>query len=256
MGVLFHVMPAVFEELKKFPDKSAVFLDFDGTLSEITPIPEEAILFSGMKQVLEKISKKFFVAIVSGRNLEEVRNLVGLHGIAYSGNHGAEFFIHENYFIDPAVEEKLPVLKEFFRVLKRETVLKKKGVLLENKKLGFVVNYCLSPELRREIEEVLVSKCPDNGFRVFPGHNIFNIVLDTAVSKGTAVKTLIDYSQASKGFYAGDDLTDLDAFSALPKGFLKIAVKNPETPKEVIKNADLVLNRVEGVKKFLTELCD
>ena len=70
-------------------------LDYDGTVSEITPAAASARPVEGIRTSIERIastSKQACVAIVSGRRIEEVKRLLGIDsGILFSGVHGLEF---------------------------------------------------------------------------------------------------------------------------------------------------------------------
>lgn len=59
-------------------DKLALLLDYDGTLAPIAPHPDLAILPLETKCVLERLANTpdVFVAIVSGRNVLNVKEMV------------------------------------------------------------------------------------------------------------------------------------------------------------------------------------
>lgn len=67
-------------------------LDFDGTLVPLAEQPEQVWLDGEGRSLLEDVRDLpgVHVAIVSGRRLDDVLVRVGLDGIAYAGNHGAE----------------------------------------------------------------------------------------------------------------------------------------------------------------------
>jgi trehalose 6-phosphate synthase/phosphatase len=67
-------------------------LDYDGTLAPIAPHPDLAVLPPETKKVLQRLShhSDVYVAIISGRNVENVKKMVGIEGITYAGNHGLE----------------------------------------------------------------------------------------------------------------------------------------------------------------------
>jgi trehalose 6-phosphate phosphatase len=70
--------------------KICIFLDYDGTLTEIQKLPELAVLDKDVREILEKLKQKYTLGIVSGRALNDVKSLVKVDGIFYSGNHGLE----------------------------------------------------------------------------------------------------------------------------------------------------------------------
>src|SRR5213080_2396391 len=66
----------------------AVFLDYDGTLTPIVAHPQDAWLSDSMRQVLRELAARVPIAILSGRDLNDVRRRVDLDGIVYAGSHG------------------------------------------------------------------------------------------------------------------------------------------------------------------------
>ena len=70
----------------------ALLLDYDGTLSPIAPHPDLATIPDETKKVLERLANlsDVFVGIISGRGVNNVKEMVGIEGITYAGNHGLE----------------------------------------------------------------------------------------------------------------------------------------------------------------------
>src|ERR1044071_4333598 len=66
----------------------AVFLDYDGTLTPIVNRPEDAWLSDSMQQTLRSVAARAPVAILSGRDLADLRGRVHIDGIVYAGSHG------------------------------------------------------------------------------------------------------------------------------------------------------------------------
>lgn len=79
-----------------------------------------------------------------------------------------------------------------------------------------------------------------------------------ARDKGTVLVELAD--RLDPIAYVGDDLGDLPAFDALDRlarhgvSTLRVAVKSPETPTELLTRADLVVDGPAGVEALLEEL--
>src|SRR5438128_10655596 len=71
-------------------DELAVFLDYDGTLTPIVSQPEQAVLMDSTRAILRTLAAKMPVAILSGRELKDVRKRVAIDGIVYAGSHGFE----------------------------------------------------------------------------------------------------------------------------------------------------------------------
>ena len=75
-------------EIARSGDRLAVFLDYDGTLTSIVSHPEDAWLPESMRQTLRSLAARAPVAILSGRDLDDVRGRVLVDGIVYAGSHG------------------------------------------------------------------------------------------------------------------------------------------------------------------------
>lgn len=91
-------------------------MDYDGTLAPIAPHPDLAILSPETKNVLFKLSNHsdVYVAIISGRSVDNVKKMVGIEGITYAGNHGLEILHPDgSKFVHPMpneYEEKVRLL--------------------------------------------------------------------------------------------------------------------------------------------------
>ena len=71
------------------PARSGIFLDFDGTLAEIVPLPGDARPLEGAVEVLQKLGRLYgVVAIVSGRSALELLDWLG-PDIEIWGVHGS-----------------------------------------------------------------------------------------------------------------------------------------------------------------------
>src|SRR6266567_9276878 len=65
--------------------------DIDGTLSPITPTPDEARLFPGVVPLLEQARQLAHVAIMTGRAIDNGAAMVNVEGLTYIGSHGLEW---------------------------------------------------------------------------------------------------------------------------------------------------------------------
>jgi trehalose-phosphatase len=68
--------------------RPAVFLDYDGVLAEIVTDPGAAVLTPPRREAVAALAARCPVAVVSGRDLPDVRDLVALDGLVYAGSHG------------------------------------------------------------------------------------------------------------------------------------------------------------------------
>ena len=76
--------------------------------------------------------------------------------------------------------------------------------------------------------------------------------------KGTAVRTLVEEYGPRRAMFLGDDTTDLDAFRELERlredgtleEILRVGVKSEEGPQEIVDEADIVADGVDGVAEI------
>src|SRR4051794_33997110 len=76
------------------PGKRADLTDFDGTLAPIVQDADAAALPDGAREVLPRLIERYaMVGAISGRRAADVRERMGLDGLAYAGNHGLELMM-------------------------------------------------------------------------------------------------------------------------------------------------------------------
>ncbi|MBN1271652.1 MAG: trehalose-phosphatase [Candidatus Aminicenantes bacterium] len=233
--------------------KAAVFLDYDGTLTPIVSRPELAIIGSKMKKTVQELTKRCFVAVVSGRDLEDVRNLVGLDHILYSGSHGFDI-------MGPQGERMgYQKGKEFYSQLqKAEHFLRDKlnnveGALVEKKKFSIAVHFRLVDKKDYKYVEDCVNKVIGKypQMRKSYGKKVFEVQPDLDWNKGKALLWILSSMRLDipcvLPLYIGDDLTDEDAFQSLQGRGLGIVVGEENRPTA----ADYRLNNPDEVQAFL-----
>ena len=66
----------------------ALFLDYDGTLSPIVANPQDATLPEETRAILRELSDLVPIAILSGRDRQDVAQKIGLEQLVYGGSHG------------------------------------------------------------------------------------------------------------------------------------------------------------------------
>ncbi|MBU2565687.1 MAG: trehalose-phosphatase, partial [Candidatus Thermoplasmatota archaeon] len=112
-------MKHLLKHLDKIKNKKLILLlDYDGTLTPIVSRPELAVLSDDMRDVLKKIAKRYPLAIISGRSLEDVKKLVDVENIYYAGNHGFEI-TNDVKLVNPDAEKIKPVINEICRKMQK-----------------------------------------------------------------------------------------------------------------------------------------
>ena len=231
----------------------ALFLDFDGTISRIVPHPCDAVLDKGIRQTLTTITERPDVklAIVSGRALADVRERVGLSNIAYVGNHGFEIQAGSQFFREPRAE----MLKRELRSIALQLKLALgdiEGAEVEDKGPTVSVHLRRVSEhfhdwVRQTVSEA-VSR--SKSFTVRQGNLVLEVKPQVPWNKGSAVRWLLTEVLPVQALplYIGDDVTDEDAFAAIPEG-ITIRVGEP-----VATEAQYSLPDVASVAQFLSWL--
>jgi alpha,alpha-trehalase len=199
-------------------------LDFDGTLSEIVPHPADARPLSGVGEVLSALARdpaRITVAIISGREIAEVRRMLGVErGILFAGTHGLEIMSADGVSrLAPGVEAAEADLVAARAWLARN-VATTEGFVIEDKRVAIAVHYrMVDPALAHErcaaLRNFVEAKTP--GLRILRGKMIDELLPRGVGGKGRAIRTLLQECAYPKSVpvYFGDDTTDEDAFQQI-----------------------------------------
>jgi trehalose 6-phosphate phosphatase len=220
---LFDHLSDIESLLRQHP-RILVFLDFDGTLTPIVEFPNQAVMLPEMRATLQRLSEigACAVTIVSGRALNDIRERVGMANLTYAGNHGLEIWGEGLHFVEPEAVKRIKILGELSRRL-RERLRHISGVEVENKVLTTSVHFRRAErgsldEIRRTVhaETAFAGRI----FRVTRGLQVIEIRPRVDWNKGTAVRWIRHAMESADtlSLYIGDDVTDEDAFAALPEG--------------------------------------
>ena len=206
--------------LKRRP--RALFLDYDGTLSPIASHPSQARLSPAVKKALEACAKRADtqVAIVSGRSLEDVRELVDLDGLIYAGNHGLEI---AGPGIVPYRHPDIAHYTERGRELAEQLEgVGVEGAWVESKGASLTFHFRQAdPRRHDELAQAAHRVIREAGFQARDALCAVEARPPIGWDKGHAVLHVLrerfgpGWSEKLRVLYAGDDETDEDAFRAL-----------------------------------------
>lgn len=199
----------------------AVFCDYDGTLTPIVDRPEDAKLSSSMLSTLEALAEATPVAIVSGRDLEDVEEMVGSDRMWFSGSHGFDVRTPDGERIQmdlgttalPALDLAVDALQ-----LPIESI---EGAWLERKQFAIAVHYRATPDRLIEELRLLVEAEAErhDQLRITGGKKIIELRPAVEWDKGRAILWLMDAMGLDATevvpVFLGDDVTDEDGFVAL-----------------------------------------
>lgn len=198
----------------------ALFTDYDGTLTPIVPQPEGATLSGEMRSLLQNLAQYCTVAVISGRDLADVRQMVGLDNLYYAGSHGFDIAGPDLKMQQEDAVESLPDLNAAENWL-REQFSDLPGVRVERKRFAIALHYReASPDAVQQMEsalETILSDYPK--LRQSSGKQIFELQPDVQWDKGQAILWLLDQLDLNQPdvmpIYLGDDTTDEDGFRAM-----------------------------------------
>jgi trehalose 6-phosphate phosphatase len=248
------------------PGRAAIFCDVDGTLAPIVQRPEDAHVPEKTSRLLGRLARRYgCVACVSGRSVAEVRRLVGVGGVAYAGSHGAELL--EPGSTTPRVAEAFKSWEKQVKafVAERDTPeLRSLRIRIEDKGPIMTFHWRGAPDEDRARThlEGLAQEAETAGLAIHWGRKVLEIRPPVPVNKGQAVRDLVFRTGARTALFGGDDVTDLDGFAALEtlveggklEAAVRVGVRSEEGPLEIVRQADLVVDGIEGFQHVLAEL--
>ena len=251
-------------DLRDSPGTSGIFLDFDGTLSEIVMVPSDARPLPGVPELLDQLSERFaLVSVVSGRSALELVRWLG-SAIEIWGVHGAE------HVVDGEVEltEHAQPFAELMARVRAEAEeliagLDLPGVVVEDKRVMIGLHFRAAADVegaRRELDDLAGDLADRHGLLRAGGRLAFELRPPREFSKAAVVLERVRAHDLKAALYAGDDRVDLPAFDALDvleeEGVMgvRVAVSSPEVPPELIDRADLVVDGPTAAVDLLGEL--
>jgi trehalose 6-phosphate phosphatase len=233
---------ALLEQLARNPAEAALFLDFDGVLAPIVLRADDAAAPPETRRELERLVGRYkLVALVSGRDGDDVRRRVGVDGIVYVGSHGLE--------LNPEAERWAQRIHEFAATAPWPA---------ERKRLTLSFHYREAPDEVAAVRELelLADTAREEGFVARFGRKVMEVLPPLAGDKGTAVRQLVERAGVKRALVAGDDTTDLDAFRAVDELELavRVAVVSPESPSALRDSAEIAVSSTEEFLELLRKL--
>lgn len=205
-----------------------VALDFDGTLAPIVNRPDDARALPAAAAAAARLAtaQDTRVAYVSGRALASLRAVADPPpGTLLVGSHGSELQLGDG---EPAAAElddeertRLAELSDGLAAIVDGTP----QVWLERKPAGVAVHTRLATtdDAREAQSRARDAAARIPGLTVRDGKDVLEFSV-RAATKGSAIERLRRNTGATATFYAGDDVTDEDAFAALGPGDVAVKV--------------------------------
>lgn len=235
------------------PDGIALFLDIDGTLLDIAPLPDAVKVPEGLRDTLSALYRALdgALAVVSGRSIRQIDQLFKPLVLPATGEHGFEMrrVPHEKV-------ERLqpPTALNLLRPGVNELIKHMPGVLPEYKGSTIALHYRQIPTqaeaLHRAIDSMLAAYSED--YVIQTGKMVFEIK-PRGVDKGRAITQMMMAPpfESRVPVFAGDDDTDEYGFEAVRKlggRAIHVGAGHPA--------ADTALESPAQVRAWLMELAE
>jgi trehalose 6-phosphate phosphatase len=230
------------DRIAEVPERTGILLDFDGVLAPIVDHPQDAAVPDDTRAELERLVGKYaLVAVVSGRDGEDVAGRVAVAGVVVVGSHGLE--------LNPEADHWQQRLRDFASEVPWPA---------EPKKLTLAFHYRNAPDERAAVKtlEEVAERARDADLVARFGRKVLEVLPPLAGDKGSAVRHLLAERGLSRALVAGDDTTDLDAFRALDDLDLgvRVAVVSPEAPEVLREFADVCVGSTAEFLELLRRL--
>lgn len=259
-------MDALLEEFGRHEESAGVLLDFDGTLSELVPLPSEARPFDGIPDVLSALSARYrTVTIVSGRSARELLEWLG-PSIDIWGVHGAERTRDGEVVVSDIAAPFRDVMRRVHDAAAAAVdELAIPGVLVEDKGVMVGLHYRAAEDhdsAARKLADLTTELAERFGVWHASGKRAFELRPPIELSKARVVLEVTRAASLDPVLFAGDDVVDLPAFDALDElrgdgiRTWRVAVSSEEAPAELLERGDVIVHGPEGMFQLLRALAD
>ncbi len=200
-------------------EHAALFLDVDGTLLDLAPLPGAVVVPPTLIRTLVRLENLLdgALALISGRSIDDLDRLFAPLRLRASGVHGAQLRFAPRSS-GGADEESEGLPRKLWAAL-TEVLFDFPGTFAENKRHSFAVHYRTVPMLRQRLREaldLLVAAHADLDLVTLHGHYVFEIK-PRGFDKGKAIDRFITRHPfcGRVPVFIGDDMPDEAGFAAV-----------------------------------------
>lgn len=194
----------------------ALFLDFDGTLVEIAPSPDDVRLDRRVAPALTALRAQLggALALVSGRPIGFLDGVLAPHRFDIAGLHGAQIRVDDEIRSQADTHEGMrAALRDLVRFANSHV-----GIIVEDKRISVALHWRLAPALEEEALTLMrgIAARMGPGMRLQEGKSVAELV-PAGASKGSAIAWLMATPTYAgrQPVFIGDDITDEDGFEAV-----------------------------------------
>jgi trehalose 6-phosphate phosphatase len=188
-----------------------LFLDFDGTLVDLAPQPEEIVVPPDLITLLQRIQQESngALAIVSGRPLDQLDFFLAPLRLPAAGVHGAERRTADGRILQQPVPDVHHLRERLLPLVESHP-----GLQLELKRGALALHYRHAAHLeQRCVETMMDALRHEPGFTLLHGKMV--VEAKPHINKGDAVAAFLHEApfRGRRPVFIGDDVTDEAGFA-------------------------------------------
>lgn len=239
-----------------------LFLDYDGTLADFAPTPDHIRPDPDLIDLLKRLAghPRLRVALISGRRLAHIRELVPVPGLLLAGTYGVEMQTPTGKHLHRLEYASIRPLLAQVQADWEQLLMGRKGFYLEDKGWAIALHarfadgeeaLAVLAEAQAQAEQALDAAAP-GVFRLLGGHKFLEIGPSLA-HKGRTVEHLLEVYPPDDHLlvYLGDDDKDEEAFAVVQaQGGLALRVGDASHPT----SADCRLPSPQAAREWLAAL--
>ncbi len=240
-----------------------LFLDYDGTLAEFSDTPgivkqNPAVIHSLSRLIHEK--RDLRIAIISGRRLEDIQELIPFDQVFLAGTYGIDIRLADHEVISRGDFEQLRPILDKLKPRWETMIRNERGFYLEDKGWSLALHARFASDLSAQkildaARQMAMKQQSIGAFRLFAGDKFFEVAPINA-HKGKTVAFFLERFpwQDFRLIYCGDDDKDEEAFRVVhDQGGITIWVshsgRNDHPPL-----ADFVMDSPRAMRQFLDRI--
>lgn len=197
-------------------DRTALFLDFDGTLAELAPRPDAVTVAHDLVPLLQRLHERLdgALALITGRAQPDIDPLLAPLTLPGAFEHGGVRRTRQGLLAMEGLPSLTPVVAAAQALADRHP-----GLLVERKRTAMALHYRLAPELEEHcVRTVREAVDKAAGLQLLPGKAVIE-VKQARADKGRAIAAFM--AEAPFGgrqpVFVGDDTTDEAGFDTVQR---------------------------------------
>ncbi len=240
-------------ELIRGARRIALYMDFDGTLAPVVPMPADARIPAATKRILRGLLRdpRVSLTVISGRRRNDLKRRVSVRGLRCLGLYGWERSDRQR---GPGAAMR--ELGKVFAELKRE-LKSVRGVWIENKVMSLSIHFRRVSAVNRGRAQLAARRALASHrehLQIEENLRDWEVLPRVCGDKGASVRSDIAKRnlRSALAIYIGDDISDEAAFRALTNGITihvgaakntraKYRVPNPAAVAQVLARMKEVL---------------